>query len=55
MNYGRGYDARTSAISTSAQNPRLVFVGTTSSGVLVSRDGGETWQQVRGRPNELAH
>ena len=50
VNYGRGYDARTSAISASAQNPRLVFVGTTSSGVLASRDGGETWQQVAGVP-----
>ena len=50
VNYGRGFDARTSAISASAQNPRLVFVGTTSSGVLASRDGGETWQQVAGVP-----
>jgi photosystem II stability/assembly factor-like uncharacterized protein len=50
VNYGSGFDARTSAISTSAQNPQLVFVGTTSSGVLVSRDGGETWQQVSGVP-----
>ena len=50
LNYGRGYDARTSTISASAQNPRLVFVGTTSSGVLASRDGGETWQQVAGVP-----
>lgn len=50
VNYGRGYDARTSAISTSSQNSQLVFVGTTSSGVLVSRDGGETWQQVAGVP-----
>ena len=50
VNYGRGYDARTSAISTSPQNPRLIFVGTTSSGVLASRDGGETWQQIDGVP-----
>lgn len=50
VNYGRGYDARTSAISTSPQDPRLIFVGTTSSGVLASRDGGETWQQIDGVP-----
>ncbi len=50
VNYGGGYDARTSAISTGLQNPRLIFVGTTSSGVLVSRDGGETWQQIPGVP-----
>jgi photosystem II stability/assembly factor-like uncharacterized protein len=50
INYGRGFDARTSAISTSQQNAQLIFVGTTSSGMLVSRDGGETWEQVSGVP-----
>jgi photosystem II stability/assembly factor-like uncharacterized protein len=51
VNYGSGLDVRTSAISTSEQNPRLIFVGTTGSGVLVSRDGGETWEQLSGIPN----
>ncbi|HEY8204106.1 MAG TPA: YCF48-related protein [Pyrinomonadaceae bacterium] len=50
VNYGRGFDARTNAISISQQDPRLIFVGTASSGVLVSRDSGETWQQVAGVP-----
>lgn len=50
INYGRGLDARTSAISTSQQNSQLIFVGTTSSGVLTSRDGGQTWEQVSGVP-----
>jgi photosystem II stability/assembly factor-like uncharacterized protein len=46
VSYGRGFDVRTSAISTSQQNPRLIYVGTAMSGVLVSRDAGETWEQL---------
>jgi len=48
--YGRGLDSRTTSISTSSQNPAVIFVGTATSGVLVSRDAGETWQQVSGIP-----
>jgi photosystem II stability/assembly factor-like uncharacterized protein len=50
VNYGRGFDVRTTAISVSDQNSRLMFVGTAGSGVLVSRDAGETWQQLTGVP-----
>jgi len=50
VNYGRGFDVRTNAISVSDQNSRLIFVGTAASGVLVSRDAGETWQQLSGVP-----
>jgi len=50
ISYGRGLDPRTTSISTSAQNPSLIFVGTATSGVLVSRDTGETWQQLSGVP-----
>src|SRR5438552_14852953 len=50
LSYGRGLDPRTTSISTSAQNPSLIYAGTTTSGVLVSRDTGETWQQVSGVP-----
>src|SRR5207248_5695335 len=49
--YGRGLDARTTCISTSAQNPSMILVGTATSGVLISRDSGQTWQQVSGVPN----
>lgn len=48
--YGPGFDARTTCISTSAQNPSAIFVGTATNGVLISRDAGETWQQVSGVP-----
>jgi photosystem II stability/assembly factor-like uncharacterized protein len=50
VNYGRGFDVRTTAISVSDQNSRLILVGTAGSGVLVSRDAGETWQQLSGVP-----
>lgn len=48
--YGRGFDVRTACISTSPQNPSVILVGTVTAGVLVSRDAGETWQQVAGIP-----
>lgn len=46
FSYGQGIDVRTTCISTSAQNPSVIFVGTATSGVLVSRNGGDTWQRV---------
>jgi photosystem II stability/assembly factor-like uncharacterized protein len=50
--YGSGLDPRTSCISTDEQQPETVWVGTASSGVLVSRDGGKSWQRVSGVPTE---
>src|SRR5205807_7025828 len=49
--YGRGLDARTTCISTSAQNPSMILVGTAPAGGLIPRDSGQTWQQVSGVPN----
>ena len=48
--FGPNLDARTLAISTNAQNPQIIWVGTSTSGVLVSRDGGQTWSDVDGIP-----
>lgn len=48
--YGGGFDVRTTCISTSAQNPSMILVGTATDGVLLSRDGGETWQKVSAIP-----
>jgi photosystem II stability/assembly factor-like uncharacterized protein len=50
--YGSGLDPRTSCISTDAQRPETIWVGTAVSGVLVSRDGGRSWQRVSGVPSE---
>lgn len=47
LSYGTGFDPRTTAISTTAQNPKTIWAGTATSGALVSRDGGATWQQTR--------
>jgi photosystem II stability/assembly factor-like uncharacterized protein len=52
LSYGSGFDARTTCISTDAQNPQTIWVGTAASGVLVSRDGGKTWQGMPGIPTE---
>jgi photosystem II stability/assembly factor-like uncharacterized protein len=49
--FGRGIDVRTTCISTSSQTPSLILVGTATSGLLISKDSGETWQQVSGVPN----
>jgi photosystem II stability/assembly factor-like uncharacterized protein len=50
MPFGAGLDARTLSVSTSAQNPQTIYVGTSTSGVLVSRDSGQTWREVDGIP-----
>ncbi len=48
--YGPNLDYRTTFVSTSAQNPKTIWAGTATSGLLVSRDGGQTWTQVPGIP-----
>jgi len=48
LTYGAGMDPRTTCISTTMQNQSTIWVGTATSGVLVSRDGGQTWRQVEG-------
>ncbi len=50
--YGPSFDTRTSCISVDSHHPETIFVGTASSGVLVSRDAGKSWQQVSGVPSE---
>ena len=52
FSYGQGIDVRTTCISTSAQSPSVIFVGTATSGVLVSRNGGESWQRVSNVPSD---
>lgn len=44
--YGGNYDPRTLCISSHAQNPQTIWIGTANSGVLVSRNGGQTWEQT---------
>ena len=51
LSYGAGMDPRTTCISTTMQNQSTVWVGTATSGLLVSRDGGQTWRQASGIPS----
>jgi photosystem II stability/assembly factor-like uncharacterized protein len=46
IRYGDGIDERTLTISTHPNEPQVVWVGTSTSGVLNSRDGGQTWRRV---------
>ncbi|HSE33636.1 MAG TPA: YCF48-related protein [Pyrinomonadaceae bacterium] len=46
LSYGEGIDPRTTTVSTSLENPETIWVGTATSGVLVSRNGGTSWRQV---------
>lgn len=50
--YSAGLDHRTTAIATNPRSPEIIWVGTASSGVLVSRDGGSSWRQIPGVPTE---
>ena len=51
LSYGN-FDSRTTCISTNLKTPETIWVGTPSSGVLVSHDSGKTWAQV-GVPREV--
>lgn len=50
--FNASFDPRSTCIATSPQHPEVIWVGTAASGVVVSRDGGETWQQMGGIPTE---
>src|ERR1051325_2529700 len=50
--YGGSLDPRTSCISVDTEHPERILVGTASSGVLSSRDGGKSWQPVNSVPSE---
>lgn len=52
LSYGGALDPRTTCISTNLQQPEVIWVGTASSGVLGSRDGGKTWNQTNGIPTD---
>jgi photosystem II stability/assembly factor-like uncharacterized protein len=50
--YNGGFDPRATCISTNLQHPEVIWVGTASSGVIVSRDGGKDWNQASGIPTD---
>ena len=52
ISFTSAFDARTTCISTDADDPQTIWVGTAASGVLVSRDAGKTWQSMQGIPTD---
>jgi photosystem II stability/assembly factor-like uncharacterized protein len=48
-----GLEAGVTTISTTSRQPETIWVGTPSSGVLMSRDNGETWRRISGIPNDV--
>jgi photosystem II stability/assembly factor-like uncharacterized protein len=47
-------DQKITTISANAQNPNTIWIGTTNSGVLVTRDAGVTWERVSGVPADMS-
>ncbi len=50
FSYGAGIDPRTTCISADEMTPETIWAGTAASGLLVTRDGGKTWQRSSGIP-----
>ena len=53
VNFGDGFDPQVYAVTTSAQNPNTIWVGTAVGGVIVSKDDGATWEKVSGVPDAI--
>ncbi len=50
LDLGAGIDGNIFAVYTNQAEPQTVWVGTSVSGVIVSRDNGATWQKAGGAP-----
>jgi photosystem II stability/assembly factor-like uncharacterized protein len=50
--YGNNLDPRTSCVTAEPRHPQTILVGTAASGVLISHDGGKSWQRVDGVPTD---
>lgn len=53
LNLGVGVNDNIFAVHTVAQRPGTIWVGTATSGVLVSRDDGKTWQKAGGAADNV--
>ncbi|MFN2502001.1 MAG: hypothetical protein ABR530_08320, partial [Pyrinomonadaceae bacterium] len=51
--FGPGFNDDVFAIHTSAARPNTIWVGTATSGVLVSRDQGKTWTRTGGAVDNI--
>jgi photosystem II stability/assembly factor-like uncharacterized protein len=50
--FGENVTSKVFSIYTSSEHPGIIWVGTATSGLLLSRDDGETWQKVAGVPDD---
>lgn len=53
ITFGEGLSSSVYAIASSPLVPGTIWVGTATSGVIVSRDNGETWAKVGGAPDRV--
>ncbi len=53
ISFGEGIDDNVFAIFATPAIPGTIWVGTASSGVIVSTDDGETWSKVEGIPANI--
>ena len=51
--FGDGLNTNVYAVHVAAQRPDTVWVGTATSGVIVSRDGGKTWSKTNGAADNV--
>lgn len=51
ISFGEGVSTGVYAITASSLIPGTIWIGTATSGVIVSRDDGETWSKVGGAPD----
>jgi photosystem II stability/assembly factor-like uncharacterized protein len=50
--YGANFDSHTATVSTNGSQLQTLWVGTATSGALVSTDAGRSWRQVDGLPTD---
>jgi peptidoglycan hydrolase-like protein with peptidoglycan-binding domain len=53
LSYGADFDNRTTCVLSSLKRPNTIWVGTAASGILVSRDGGESWSESSDIPKDV--
>ncbi|MET0751789.1 MAG: YCF48-related protein [Pyrinomonadaceae bacterium] len=53
INFGAGIDTSVFVIFVSPNMPGTIWVGTATSGVVVSQDDGKTWRKVDGIPENV--
>ena len=53
ITFGEGINQNVFAIAVTPLVPGTIWVGTATSGVVVSRDNGETWEKLGGAPENV--